>query len=331
MIGVGLIGYGYWGPNLARNLARVSGAQLVAIVDTDASRRALAEHDYPAARIETDADQVIGAPEVNAIMIATPPAQHRDLALAALHQKHHVLIEKPFANDLAESRAIAAAADDQVVLMVDYTFVFAPAVQALAAVLTAGGLGELIFIECMRTNLARFDPAIGVIRDLAVHDLSILQYLLGRTPLAVSARGPHAENGPEAVAFLALDYGDGLLVHLHVNCISPLKICRITIGGARGLVIYDDIEPVEKIKEFERGQSMSQAELRTGYRSGVTRVASVAPEEPLARAVSHFIDCIRTGTKPITDAAFALRLAAAADAAERSFACRGMLTTVEDA
>ncbi len=337
MIGIAVIGYGYWGPNLARNFARVPGAHIAAIADPDSARRQAASHDHPAARIEADAANAIAAPAVNAVAIATPPARHGAIAMAAIERGLHVLVEKPPATNLASARAmVAAAARRSCIFMVDHTFVFAPAVSALNAVVRAGDIGELLFIESTRTNLARFDPATGVIRDLAVHDLAILDHMLARRPIRVAARGRRPPGGgPEEVAFIALDYADGLLVQLHVNCISPVKIRRMAIGGTRGLAIYDDIEQTEKVRLYLHDPGIDRearngTALRIGYRTGTVTSPAESPTEPLMLVAEHFIDCVRSGAPPLTDGTFALRVLAAADAAERSLAAGGIPGVPDD-
>jgi len=336
VIGVAIIGYGYWGPNLARNFARLPGVQIAAIADPDPARRLAASHDHPSARVEADAASAIAAPAVDAVVIAAPPSEHRALAIAALERGRHVLLEKPPATDLPAARdMVAVAARRGCIFMVDHTFVFAPAVNALAAMVRGGEVGELAFIESTRTNLARFDPAIGVIRDLAVHDLAILDHMLARQPVRIAARGRRsAGGGPEEVALIALDYDNGLLVHLHVNCISPVKIRRMAIGGTRGLAIYDDIEQTEKVRLYLHDRDADKetrggTALRIGYRTGTVTSPAVAPTEPLARVVEHFVDCVRSGAQPLTGGTFALRVLAAAEAAERSLAAGGIPCTPE--
>jgi predicted dehydrogenase len=335
VIGIGLIGYGYWGPNLARNIAATSGARLVAIADVNETRRRAAAHDHPAASILATAFELIAAPEIDAVAIATTPAHHCALALAALDRKRHVLVEKPPGTSLGGVRDMVRAAQRSgCIFMVDHTFVFAPAVGTLAARIRAGDIGQLKYIESTRTNLARFDPTVGVIRDLAVHDLAILSHLLDRSPVSVTASGQRLSGVPEEMAFLRLDYDDGVLVHIHVNCTSPVKIRRMSIGGTRGLAVYDDIDQNEKIRIYQRNAdyqlgSRDEIGLRVGYRSGTVTSPSVAPIEPLARVAQSFVECIRTGTRPLTDGTFALRVMAAIDAAERSLALGGASCTPE--
>lgn len=307
MIGIAILGYGYWGPKLARNFATLPGARVVAIADPDSARRAAAALDHPAARIEANAFAAIEAPDVAAVAIAALPAQHHPLALAALDAGKHVLVEKPCGLDVRQAREIVAAAETcRQVLLVDLTFVYAPAVTALAAIVQSGELGDLVYIDSVRTNLARFDPATGVVRDLAVHDLAILDHLIGRAPQLVTAAGRRPPGEEEDFAAITLDYG-GVPAHLHVDCLSPVKRRRLIIGGSRGIAIYDDMEPVEKVRLYRR-DAAPEAELRTGYRSGPVTSPPIAAEEPLARLAAHFLACIETGAQPLTGGACALRV-----------------------
>jgi predicted dehydrogenase len=311
MIGVAVIGFGYWGPKLARNFAALPGVDVVAIADLDEARRGAAKRDFPSARVGGDYQAAIDATDVDAVVVATQPLQHRPLAMAAIAAGKHVLVEKPCGAEFADAQAIAAAAQARGrTFMVDYTFVFAPAVEALATIVRRD-LGKLIYIESTRTNLARFDASIGVVRDLAIHDLAILDHIIGCPASVVSTRNRRPPGEPEDFAFLMLDY-DGVPAHIHVDCLSPVKIRRMTIGGVDGTVIYDDVEPVEKIRLYRRGQ-LPMADLRTGYRSGPVECPTIPPEEPLARLASHFVHCIVTGAAPITGAASALRVLATTD------------------
>ncbi len=314
MTGIAIIGYGYWGPKLARNFAGTSGAHIVAIADVDEGRRAVATRDFPSASVQVDYRAAIDTSGVDAVVIATPPAQHRSSAMAAIDAGKHVLVEKPCGASFADAQAIIAMAEARGrTFMVDHTFVFAPAIEALTRIVRQD-LGKLVYIESARTNLARFDASIGVVRDLAIHDLAILDHIFACSATVISARNRRPPGEPEDFAFLMLDY-NGVPAHIHVDCLSPVKIRRMTIGGTDGTVVYDDVEPVEKLRLYRRGR-MSQADLRTGYRSGAVESPTIAAVEPLARLASHFVHCIATGTTPATSGASVLRVLRAADTVE---------------
>jgi predicted dehydrogenase len=320
-IGIGVVGYGYWGPNLARNFARLPGTRIAVIVEPDRHRQVAAKLEHPEALVFANAEEALTAPELDAVVIAAPPPTHYELARAALRAGKHVLIEKPFTTGLAPASDIVAEAQRaNRILLVDYTFLYAPAVEILISIVQGGDIGEPIYVECTRTNLAHFDPSIGVIRDLAIHDLAILDALFGCEPTIMSAcRRPSYESKPEDFSFIRLDYG-GVAVHLHANCIGPVKIRRMTIGGTRGLVVYDDVEPVEKLRIFQHGRGASMTELRTGYRDGPVHSPKILPDEPLARVATHFMDCMQQGAVPRTDGRSALRILAAIEAVERLLA-----------
>lgn len=319
MIGVAVLGYGYWGPNLARNFAALPGARVIAIAEPDAARRAVAARTHPDVHMEVDAKRAIALPGVDAVVIATPPAQHMALALAAIAAGKHVLVEKPCGLTLGEARAIVGAASARrVTLMVDHTFVFAPAVEVLSSIVRAGEIGELVYAESIRTNLAQFDTSISVVRDLAVHDLSILDRVIGGSPSVLSVSGRARPRQPEDFAFVSLEYGH-LPVRLHVDCISPVKIRRMTLGGTNATIVYDDVEPVEKIRLYRRHEA-SRTELRTGYRTGPVSCPPVIAEEALSRMAAHFLHCVESGAEPITGGNSILRLLLAIEAAEEILA-----------
>jgi predicted dehydrogenase len=320
-LAIGVVGYGYWGPNLARNFARLPGARIAVIAEPDRHRRVVAKLDHPEASVIANAEEAPNFPEIDAMVVATPPARHHELARAALKAGKHVLVEKPFTTGLAPaSDLVAQAQRANRVLLIDYTFLYAPAVEILISIVQGGDIVEPIYVECTRTNLARFDPSIGIIRDLAIHDLAILDAVFGCEPTVVSAcRRPSHESAPEDFSFISLDYA-GVAAHLHVNCIGPVKIRRMTIGGTRGLVVYDDVEPVEKLRIFRHGRGASTIELRTGYRDGPVHSPKIPPDEPLARVAMHFMDCIQNGAVPRTDGRSALRVLAVIESVEQLLA-----------
>lgn len=326
----GLAGYGYWGPNLARSFAALDGVALAVIADPLPHRRDAAAAAFPATRITDDAAALIGDPALDAVVIATPPATHAALAAAALEAGKHVLAEKPLAGTAAEAARLGAfAARASRVLMVDHPHVFSPAVRALRGLVARGELGAPLFADAMRANLARFDTGIGVIDDLAVHDLAILDYVLGAAPRAVAAVArAHAPGESENLALLTLHYEGPLVAHVHANWLSPVKVRRLMLGGTRRLAALDDLEPAAKLTIHDRalfGESDAPLEhaLRVGYRAGDATVPRLDTTEPLRLMAAHFVDCIRTGAAPMTGAAAAARLLAVVEAARRSIAAGG--------
>ncbi|MGE0043485.1 MAG: Gfo/Idh/MocA family protein, partial [Vicinamibacterales bacterium] len=250
MIGIGVIGLGYWGPNLLRNFAENPDARVVAVSDLRPERLATAAARYPAVRTTTDARSVFSDPAVDAVVIATPVSTHFDLALAALQAGKHVLVEKPLAASVDEGRRLAEAADSRgLVLMVGHTFVYTGAVRKIQALVSSGELGDVYYYDSVRVNLGLFQRDVNVVWDLAVHDLSIMDYVLPARPTAVSATGmSHVAGGTENIAYLTLFFDGRLIAHVHVNWLAPVKIRRTLIGGSQRMIVYDDLEPSEKIK-----------------------------------------------------------------------------------
>ena len=248
-IGIGVIGYGYWGPNLVRNFADQPAARLAAVADLQRERLVPVERRYPDVRVTTAAHDVIGDPAVDAVVVATPAASHFDLAMAALRAGKHVLVEKPIAAASDQAmRLIDEAARRGLVLMVGHTFVYTGAVRKIRELAVAGELGDIYYYDSVRINLGLFQHDVNVLWDLAVHDLSIMDYVLGRMPSAVSATGfAHVARSPENIAYVTMFFDAPTIAHVHVNWLAPVKVRRTLIGGNRRMVMYDDLEPSDKI------------------------------------------------------------------------------------
>jgi predicted dehydrogenase len=327
---VGLVGCGYWGPNLIRNLNACPATELAAVCDRDARRLQHARDLAPQARACADFEAVLADDSVEAVAIATPPRTHGPLGKAALLAGKHVLIEKPMATSLAEAEELLRLADAAGrTLMVDHTFLYSPAVRRIKQLLESGELGEIYYFDSVRINLGLFQSDVNVLWDLAVHDLSIVDYLLGRAPATVSAFGSsHTSIGLEDVAYLTLDFGDRLLASFHVNWLSPVKIRHLIIGGSRKGLVYNDLDRSEPLKIYDRGITLSaEPEARIGalvsYRTGDVWSPHVEREEPLANVVKHFAHCVRTGTRPLTDGLTGLRIVTILDLAQRSVQAHG--------
>ncbi len=333
-IAVALIGYGYWGPNLARNLSALPGVRLARVCDLDDARCAQARRLYPWASIDRDSDAVLSADDVDAVVIATPLASHFDLARAALGAGKHVLLEKPMTQTSAQARElIAIARRERRVLMVDHPFVHGAAVEHLHAMFARGAIGALLHYDSDRANLGPFHAEGDVIWDLAVHDLSILDRLTARQPVRVSAigAGACAARGAQ-IAHVLLHYDDGLLAHLHLSWLSPVKQRRVTLAGTRALVLYDEVQPDEKLRVYAgAGQADDPAsnERQVGYRLGDMVSPRLAMREPLREVCSRFIASIRDGADPLTDGAAGLRTVLVLEAAARSLARAGDAVRVE--
>ncbi len=331
MIRVAVIGFGYWGPNLARNFRECAGTDLVAIVDPSPARHAAAARRFPRVATAPTADDVLGRADVDAVAIATPVATHAALALAALRAGKHVLVEKPMAASLAEAEAIVAEATRRgLTLMVDHTFVYTPAVQKIRQLVADGEIGDIYYYDSVRINLGLFQRDVNVLWDLAVHDLSIMDFVLGQSPVAVSATGiSHVAGSPEDVAYLTMYFPGTLLAHVHASWLAPVKVRRTLIGGSRRMIVFDDLETSEKVKVYDRGISVDPSpedryQVLIGYRSGDMWSPHLPVVEALQQEVAHFADCIEQGRTPLTDGLAGLRMVQLLEAATRSLGARGV-------
>lgn len=332
MINVGVVGYGYWGPNLVRNFIEMPDSRVVAVSDLRPERLALAQSLYPSVRATADYNELLNDPTVDAVVIATPVSTHFDLAMRALQAYKHVLVEKPLAATAAQSaRLIEEAERRRRVLMVDHTFVYTGAVRKIRELIAGNALGELYYYDSVRVNLGLFQHDVNVIWDLAVHDLSIMDSIFPSRPVAVSATGmSHLPGRPENVAYLTLFFAGNQIAHVHVNWLTPVKVRRTLIGGGEKMIVYDDLEPSEKVKVYDKGVALSPRpeavyELLVSYRSGDMWAPRLDTTEALKTEALHFVDCVENGTRPETDGHAGLRIVRILEAAEQSLRARGKL------
>jgi predicted dehydrogenase len=330
MIGVGVVGYGYWGPNLARNFADIDGWRLDAVCDAAEGRRILAQRRHPTARICSTLREVIDDSSVSAVAIATPVATHFELALACLKADKHVLVEKPLAATSTEALALCEEADRRgLTLIVDHTFLYTPAVRKLRELVDRDELGRLLYYDAVRVNLGVFQSDVNVLWDLAVHDISIMDHLLPSKPIAVSATGvAHLRDQPANLAYLTFFYSGQLLAHVHVNWLAPVKLRRILLGGDKKMAIYDDVEASEKVKIYDRGLDVppdaeATHRLLVNYRMGDMYAPHLETTEALRVELKHFRDCIRDGRAPLSDGSAGLRTVEYLEAATASMVERG--------
>ena len=330
MIAIGVIGYGYWGPNLVRNLAEVPGARVGFVTDLRRDRLDLVAARFPYAKTSTDARDLIADPGVDAVAIATPVNTHFDLALAALRAGKHVLVEKPLAANSEEALQLIDEADRRgLVLMVDHTFVYTGAVMKMRELTRAGELGEIYYYDSVRINLGLFQHDVNVLWDLAVHDLSIMDYVLEQQPVAVSATGlSHVPGKPENIAYMTMFFERNLIAHVHVNWLAPVKVRRTMLGGARRMVVWDDLEASEKIKVYDRGISVNPSaenvyQMLVGYRTGDMWAPQLAVREALQTEAEHFVECIDHRRVPTTDGHAGLRVVRLLEAATESMRGHG--------
>jgi len=291
---------------------------------------------YPTVKTTNNSQTLFADPEIDAILIATPVSSHFELAMAALQANKHVLVEKPLAANSAQGlRLIAEAANRRKILMVDHTFVYTSAVRKIRELISANALGEIYYYDAVRVNLGLFQHDVNVIWDLAIHDLSIMDFVLPQKATAVSATGiSHIPGQPENVAYITLFFDNPQIAHVHVNWLSPVKVRHTLIGGSEKMILYDDVEPSEKVKVYDKGIVVSQSpeavyEMLVSYRSGDMWAPRLDTTEALQTEALHFIDCIENNQTPQTDGAAGLRLVRIAEAAEKSLRARGQLVGID--
>ena len=305
----GLIGLGYWGPNYARILAReLPGARLVACADGREDRLALIGSQYPEVRTFADHRDLVAAVDVDAVVVATPSATHGRLALDCLQAGKHVLVEKPMATNTADARAmVEAAAGAGRQLMVGHTFLFNPAVRRIKRYLEDGDLGSPLYLHFQRTGLGPIRRDVNALWDLAPHDFSMLRYWLGGDPIEVSARGEsYLQPSLHDVVFVTLRLPGRVMASVHVSWLDPVKIRRATLVGDRKMVVFDDVDPTEKLRVYDKGVSYqptgnNYAEFLASVRDGDILVPRLELREPLKEQARHFVDCITEGRRPIAD------------------------------
>ena len=324
MINVGIIGYGYWGPNVARNFNSSEGARLIAICDLNKKRLNLAESQYPFIKGYSDPKDLIASKDIDVVAVVTPVFTHYELATLALEYGKHVFVEKPFSSNVAQGEELINLADkNNLKIMVDHTFLFTGAVRKMREIIDSGELGSLFFYDSVRVNLGLFQHDINVIWDLAPHDFSIMNYLIDQEPTAVSALGTnHFGNGLEDVAYVAVHFDNGFIAHFHCNWLSPVKVRRTLISGDKKMLVWDDVSADEKVKIYDKGVRIKNTEgihkLLVGYRSGDMYVPKVDNTEALKLEVDYLAECIENNRKPFNDGEAGLKVVKMLEAANKS-------------
>lgn len=330
MVNIGVIGYGYWGPHLVRNFMAIPGGQVLAVCDSDRSRLESLQSRHPDLTVSTDYRELLADPAIDAVAIATPVATHYELARHALTAGKHVFVEKPLAASAREAETLVdTAACRGLCLHVDHTFLYTGAVQKIRELIGTDQLGELYYYDSVRVNLGLFQSDVSVLWDLAVHDLSILDYLLDEYPRAVSVTGQkHVDGNPENIAFLTLLYQSNFIAHLHVNWLAPVKLRRTLISGSRRMIVYDDLEPSEKVKVYDKGITLnghpeSKYRAMIDYRAGDMWAPRLDNTEALQRQAGQFLRSIEGGEASPSDGEAGLRVVRILEAANRSLQERG--------
>ncbi len=324
MINLGVIGYGYWGPNVARNFNNCGGAKLVTICDLNESRLKLAKSTFPFIRVSSNSKDPLNSDDIQAVAIVTPVFAHYELAKAALENGKHIFVEKPFtSNSRQAEELINLALAKNLKIMVDHTFLFTGAVRKIREIITSGELGSLFFYDSTRINLGLFQHDINVVWDLAPHDFSIMNYLLDKCPVAISAQGTdHFGTGTEDVAYIAAHFENGFIGHFHCNWLSPVKIRKTLISGDKKMLVWDDLESDEKIKIYDRGVEFRNGEgiekLLVSYRSGDMHSPKISNTEALQLEAQYFLECIEKDIEPFNNGEAGLRVVRMLEATDQS-------------
>lgn len=331
MIKVGVIGCGYWGPNLIRNFVVCPETELLWVCDLDEKRLKKVSSPYPGLRQTTHFEDILADDKVDAVAIATPVNTHFSIAKACLESGKHLLIEKPLACSIAQGEElIELAKKNKLQVMCDHTFCYTGAVRKIKEIIQSGSLGELLYFDSVRVNLGLFQRDVNVVWDLAPHDLSIMDFLVDEKPVLISVHGvSHAGNHIENIAYISLGYRNRFIAHFHVNWLSPVKIRMTMIAGSEKMLVWNDLDPAEKIKIYDKGIDVKQDEreqkeqLLISYRSGDMYAPQIDLTEALSLVAKEFADCIGEGRPALTDGEAGLRVLRILDAAERSIKADG--------
>lgn len=306
-VNIGVIGAGYWGPNLIRNFVEIPGSNLAAVADLRPDRLKHVQSRYPAVHVTDDYWDLFQM-GLDGVVVATPPTTHYPMARQALEHDLSVLVEKPLALNGEHALDLIRLAEERgKTLMVGHTFEYNTAVRALKGIIDSGELGEVLYIDSVRVNLGLFQPHLNVLWDLAPHDVSILHYILGREPTHVSTHGSDSiVPGKHDIAYLSLEFPESILAHIRVSWLDPTKVRRTTVVGSRKMVVYDDVNPMERIKIYDKGVEAPPYtdtfdEFRFSYRQGDVVIPNIQFQEPLRCECEHFLDSVRNGTRPQSD------------------------------
>jgi predicted dehydrogenase len=323
MIKLGVIGYGYWGPNIVRNFSGHQDCKVVAVCDKNSAALARVLGRHPGVRVTTEVDDIVTSSEIDAVAIVTPVSYHYELAKKALENGKHVFVEKPFTATSPQAEALVELAERKnLQIMVDHTFLFTGAVRKIKQLVDDGTLGPLYYYDSTRVNLGLFQHDVNVLWDLAPHDLSIMDYLIGLEPDLVVATGSAHVNCLEDVAHLTVYFPNNVLAHINVNWLSPVKVRKTLVGGQKKMLVWNDLDPDEKIRVYDKGadvktvQNVHQA--LVSYRTGDMWAPKVEELEALQLETRYFLDCIKDGRKPFNDGQAGLRVVRILEAAEQS-------------
>ncbi|RKY84779.1 gfo/Idh/MocA family oxidoreductase, partial [candidate division KSB1 bacterium] len=333
---IGVIGCGYWGPNLIRNFVFNEKTDVVSVCDLRKERLDFIKRVYPFVDITDKSEEVTSDNRIDAIAISTPPSTHYVLAKSALENGKHVLIEKPMTVSSEEGEELIEIAEkNNKILMVDHTYVFTTAVRKIKEIYDSGEIGDVLYYDSVRINLGLFQQDINVIWDLAPHDLSIMNYILQKDYKKVSAIGvSHANPEIENIAYMTVHFDENLIAHFHLNWLAPVKIRLTLIGGSKKMIVYDDMEPTDKVKVYDKGIEIRNIpeevyNILISYRTGDIYIPKIENIEALKIETDHFAHCVETGEKPVTDGEFGLTVVKILEAAQRSIKNGGRIEEIK--
>ena len=328
MINIGVIGYGYWGPNIVRNFGGLEGAAVRTICDGNAQSLERARRAYPSIGTTKDCNDVLNATDIDAVAVITPVSTHYELAKRALLNGKHVFVEKPFTATVAQAEELIEIAErKKLTIMVDHTFIFTGAVRKIKGLIEEKALGNLYYYDSIRVNLGLFQSDVNVIWDLAPHDFSVMDFLVDEKPAAVTACGKAHVNGLEDTAYITVHFDNNMIAHFNVNWLSPVKIRTTLIGGEKRMLVWNDLVADEKIRIYDKGVEVTNREsaynLRVNYRSGDMYAPRVDPIEALRSEAEYFQSCVTTGKRPENDGHAGLRVVKLLDACNQSLRLNG--------
>ncbi|MDR2017698.1 MAG: Gfo/Idh/MocA family oxidoreductase [Syntrophobacterales bacterium] len=330
MIKIGVIGYGYWGPNIVRNFNGIDGTRVVSVCDKNPDALTKVNKTYPTIKTISDPDEMLTSPEIDAVAVITPVFMHFDFAKKALQNGKHVFVEKPFTSTAAQARELIDIAEKRnLKIMVDHTFLFTGAVKKIKQFIDEQALGNVHYFDSMRVNLGLFQHDVNVVWDLAPHDFSVMDYLMEEKPVALAATGQTHYGEFEDVAYVTVYFENNLIAHFNVNWLSPVKIRMTLIGGDKKMLVWNDLENDEKIKIYDKGVDVKMREsvydLLVSYRSGDVWAPKVPQTEALKLEAEYFVDCIENNKTPINDGLAGLRVVNMLEAANMSIKEKGKL------
>lgn len=334
MLNIGVVGYGYWGPNIVRNFSSIPGAKVVSVCDLESRALTQVAKNYPDMKVTHDSNDILTAPDIDAVAVITPVSTHFEIAKKALLNGKHIFVEKPFTASIDQAEELIELAEKKnLTIMVDHTFLFTGSVRKIKEYIDDDVLGGLYYFDSTRINLGLFQRDVNVIWDLAPHDLSIMNYLINKRPIAVAATGiSHFDNEIENVAYITIYFPGNLIAHFNLSWISPVKIRTTLIGGQKKMIVWNDLAADEKIRVYDRGVESTQhlskeneQTMRTSYRTGDMWSPRVTETEALKCEAEYFVECVNNNQKPINDGVAGLDVVRILQATERSIKMGGEL------